>query len=98
MIVLLLVTQNEADMLRLHLEHHLTWGVDHVCVADNASTDETAEVARSFGSAVTHVRFDDFGERQRVRTRMLRDLDLRFGRAAWVGVSDTDEFWWAPRR
>jgi glycosyl transferase family 2 len=97
MIVLLLVTQNEAEMLRLHLAHHLAWGVDHVCVADNESTDATAEVARSFGSAVTHLRFADFGERQRVRTRMLRDLDARFGRAQWVGVSDTDEFWWTPR-
>ena len=45
MIVLLLVTQNEADLLRWNIRHHLEWGVDHVAVADNNSTDATAAVA-----------------------------------------------------
>jgi hypothetical protein len=96
MIVLLLTTKNEAELLRVNIEHHLRWGVDHVCVADNASTDDTADVARSFGDAVSRRVFDDFGERQRIRTAMFRGLRDRCGRIAWAGVSDTDEFWWAP--
>lgn len=96
MIVLLLTTRNECDVLRLNLQHHLGWGVDHVCVADNASEDATAEVVRAFGRSVSYVRFGDFARRQSVRTHMLREAEARHGRAAWVGVSDTDEFWWTP--
>jgi hypothetical protein len=96
MIVLLLTTKNESGLLRLNIEHHLRWGVDRVCVADNASTDDTADVVRAFGDAVSSTVFGDFGERQRVRTAMFRDLCARFGRVDWAGVSDTDEFWWAP--
>jgi len=96
MIVLLLTSKNEADLLRLNIEHHLRWGVDHVCVADNASSDETPQVVRSYGDAVSTIVFADFGERQRVRTEMLRRMRERHVRADWAGVSDTDEFWWAP--
>lgn len=96
MIVLLLTTKNESELLRLNIEHHLRWGVDHVCVADNASTDDTAHVVRSFGDAVSTAVFADFGERQRVRTSMFRGLRDGHGRIDWLGVSDTDEFWWAP--
>ena len=39
MIVLLLVTQNESELRRADIGHHLEWGVDHVAVADNASVD-----------------------------------------------------------
>ena len=94
MIVLLLVTQNESDLLRSNIRHHLEWGVDHVGVADNASTDATAEVAREFGDAVSYRRFPDFHERQTVRTAMLDDLRVGH-RVDWVGVADTDEFYWA---
>ena len=47
MIVLLLTTKNEAEVLRLNLEHHLSWGVDHVVVCDNDSTDDTPDSSRS---------------------------------------------------
>lgn len=96
MIALLLVTQNESELLRWNIRHHLEWGVDHVGVADNDSTDATAEVAREFGDAVSYRRFPDFHERQTVRTAMLDDLRTRHA-VTWVGVADTDEFYWADR-
>jgi len=95
MIVLLLTTKNEADVLRQNLEHHLAYGVDHVCVADNESDDDTQDVLREFGSHVSTEVFHDFAVRQDVRTRMLDAVRARHG-VAWAGVSDTDEFHWFP--
>jgi hypothetical protein len=94
MIVLLLVTQNEGDLLRWNIRHHLEWGVDHVAVADNASTDSTADVAREFGDQVSYQSFPEFLERQGVRTAMLDDLRAQHT-VTWAGVADTDEFYWA---
>ncbi len=93
MIVLLLTTKNEAAVLRQNLAHHLSYGVDHVCVADNASDDDTQDVLRSFGDHVSTTVFDDFAVRQRVRTQLLDAVRARHT-VTWVGVSDTDEFHW----
>jgi hypothetical protein len=94
-IVLLLVTQNEAELLRWNLEHHLGWGVDHVAVGDNNSTDATAEVVRSFGDRASYQRFDSFHDRQIVRTALL-DAQRARHQVEWAGVADTDEFFWSP--
>ncbi len=97
MIVLLLTTKNEADVLRLNLEHHLAYGVDHVAVADNESSDHTQDVIRSFGDHASTQPFHDFAVRQTVRLDLLERLRARHGGSiAWVGVSDTDEFHWTP--
>jgi glycosyltransferase involved in cell wall biosynthesis len=95
MIVLLLVTQNEADLLRWNIRHHLEWGVDHIAVADNNSTDATAAVAREFGDAVSRQTFPEFHDRQKVRAAMLDAVRARH-HVDWAGVADTDEFFWAP--
>jgi hypothetical protein len=94
-IVLLLTSQNEAEMLAWNLRHHLEWGIDRIAVADNASTDGTQDVIRGFGDAVSSVVFDDFHTRQAVRMQMLDAIKARHA-VDWVGVSDTDEFWFAP--
>jgi glycosyltransferase involved in cell wall biosynthesis len=92
-IAILLATKNEATLLRENVAHHLGWGIDHVCVADNASTDATADVCASFGGAVSYQRFDDFHQRQPERHRMLhRLLDDTGGAVEWAAISDTDEF------
>lgn len=96
MIVLLLVSQNEADLLRWNLRHHLEWGVDHIGVADNDSSDETADVVREFGDAVSYQRFVDFHDRQDVRLAML-DAVRAARSVEWAGVADTDEFFWSSR-
>lgn len=97
MIVMLLTTQNEADVLRLNIEHHLSWGIDHVVVCDNRSTDHTQDVVAAFGDRVSTTVFEDFHERQRIRTEALeRVKQAHPGAVEWVGVSDTDEFFWAP--
>jgi hypothetical protein len=96
-IVLLIATRDEAGLLQQNLDHHLEWGVDHVAVADNASVDETQEVVARYGDAVTSLVFDGDGTRRLpVLVEAFRRVEERFGAVDWAGVSDTDEFWWAP--
>lgn len=98
MLALLLVTRNEADLLRLNLQHHLDWGIDHIAVADNRSTDATPDVLREFDGPVHSRVFDDFHVRQTHRHQMLAELQaLTGGGIEWAGISDTDEFFWSPR-
>ncbi len=94
MLVLLLTSQNEAELLEWNLRHHLEYGVDHIAIADNASTDATHDVIATFGDAVSSVVFDDFHTRQTVRMQLLDAVRARHS-VNWVGVSDTDEFWFA---
>ena len=97
MIVDLLVTKNEADLLALNLEHHLEWGIDRIAVADNESTDGTRSVANAFGDAVRYRSFPDFHTRQTQRHAMLHELiDETGGAVEWAAISDTDEFFWSP--
>ena len=96
MILLFVVTRDEAELLRLNLAHHLGWGFDHVAVADNDSTDATQDVLREFGDAVTAVRIGDPNDRFLALSRLLSEIEERRGAADWVAVSDTDEFWWTP--
>ena len=94
MIVLLLTSKNEADVLRLNLDHHLSYGVDHVCVADNESSDHTQDVIREFGDHVSTEIFHDFAVRQKVRRALIDRVRAKHKGVTWVGVSDTDEFHW----
>lgn len=96
MIVLLLVTKNEATLLRENLAHHLEWGFDRIAVADNESTDATRDVVAEFGDAVVSIRFGDFHQRQTFRHRMLHEIDQESGRVEWAAIADTDEFFWSP--
>jgi hypothetical protein len=96
MIVLFVLTRNEAELLRLNLAHHLGWGFDHVAIADNESSDATQDVLQQFGDAVTATRIGDPYERYLALSRLLATIEERHGAADWVAVSDTDEFWWTP--
>lgn len=96
MLVLFVLTRNEAELLRLNLAHHLGWGFDHVAIADNESSDATQDVLGQFGDSVISTRIGDPYERYRALSGLLAKLEERHGAADWVAVSDTDEFWWAP--
>jgi hypothetical protein len=94
MIALLLTTHDEAELLDWNLAHHLESGIDFIGVADNESRDHTADVVAAYGSAVERIVFADFHDRQKVRMQLLERAGARLGRFDWVGVSDTDEFWY----
>ena len=95
MIILFVLTRNEGEMLRLNLAHHLAWGFDHVAVADNESTDATQDVLQEFGDAVTAMSIHE-PDRSAALSVLLPRIEERHGALEWVGVSDTDEFWWTP--
>jgi hypothetical protein len=95
LIALLLTTHNESSMLRLNIEHHLAWGIDHVAVCDNMSADDTPDVIRKFGASASSIRFKDFRARQAIRMEALNKLKMRHS-VEWAGVADTDELFWRP--
>jgi hypothetical protein len=78
------------------LAHHLGWGFDHVAIADNDSTDATQDVIGQFGDAVTATRISNPYDRYVALAGLLEQIEGRHGAVDWCGVSDTDEFWWAP--
>jgi len=97
MLAMLIVTKNEAELLRWNLLHHLESGIDLIGVADNKSTDATRDVVAEFGPAVRYVSFPEFAQRQAVRHTMVRSmLDETDGRLEWAAICDTDEFFWSP--
>ncbi len=97
MIVLLILTRDQADLLRHNLAHHLEWDVDHVVVVDNGSADHTQGVVREFGRSVTASVYDgDVDGRLPALVEAFHRVERHHGPVEWAGVSDTDEFWWSP--
>jgi hypothetical protein len=96
-IVLLIATRDQAELLRHNLEHHLEWSIDHVAIVDNASVDDTHEVVRAFGDAVSaRIVAGDAGDLLPALVEAFHSVEDSHGSIDWVGVSDTDEFWWSP--
>jgi glycosyl transferase family 2 len=105
MILLFLITRDESDLLRLWIEHHLSFGVDHMMIVDHLSRDDTPEILSSYNSDVTVFRLPKHslaaeGGAEHIRdvflTQCLKDFRLTYGSPDWVGLIDTDEFIWGP--
>ena len=75
------ITLNEAKKLP-GLLGRLDW-VDQIVVVDGGSTDDTVEIARSFGCAVHHRPFDAFARQ--------RNHALGLAAGDWVLSVDADE-------
>jgi hypothetical protein len=96
-LVMTLLVRDEEDILRSHLDFHLSQGVDRIIVTDNGSEDATVDILREY-EARGSVRLlfepsDDYSQGRWV-TRMARLAATDEG-ADWVINSDADEFWWA---
>lgn len=91
-----LLVRDEQDILRENIAFHLDRGVDHVILMDNASVDDTAEIAHEYARrgvlTYLHQPEDDYSQGRWV-TAMARRAFEEF-RADWVINNDADEFWW----
>lgn len=88
------MVKNEQDILQPVLEHMISQ-VDHVIIADNMSTDNTAEILRGFGDTITVLQDDDPAYEQSRKMSALAERALLMG-AEWVVPFDADEYWYSP--
>ena len=84
--------KDEADIIGPVVEHMLTQ-VDHVLIADNASTDGTREILAEL--PVTLLDDSEVGYFQSRQMSALAAQAADEG-AAWVVPFDTDEWWYSP--
>jgi Glycosyl transferase family 2 len=97
-LVMTLLARDEADIIRTHLEYHLSAGVDFVIATDHRSEDGTTDVLEEYERAgVLQLLREEsqFIRQDEWQTRMAR-LATTEHAADWVITSDADEFWW-PR-
>jgi glycosyltransferase involved in cell wall biosynthesis len=80
---LCMIVKNEADKLPRCLSS-VKDIVDEIIVVDTGSTDQTAEIARSFGAAVCHFTWNN-------NFSAARNESLRYAQGKWVLVLDADE-------
>lgn len=91
--------RNEADTAGPVIEHMFAQGVDQVLVADNRSTDRTAEIlARLADRRPLHVVQDNLeAHLQGAKMGVLVAVARRCG-ADWIVPFDADELWFAEGR
>ena len=93
-LVMTLLVRDEADILRLNLEHHLAQGIDHFIVTDNRSVDSTPVILEEYSSrgllSWIHEPSETYDQALWV-TRMAERAAS--DGADWVIHADADEFW-----
>lgn len=98
MIAAVMLVKDESDMVGWTLLHLLEQGVDRIYVADNGSTDGTAELLASFAAGwpgqVTVGHDPDPGYWQSEKTTALAVKAWQDG-SRWVIPCDADEIWTA---
>lgn len=83
MISLCIIAKNEAKWMRDFLTH-LEPIISEIIMIDTGSTDETVEIAETFGAKITKMKWDgDFSR--------ARNLSLSLASKPWILVMDPDE-------
>jgi GT2 family glycosyltransferase/glycosyltransferase involved in cell wall biosynthesis len=92
-IVGLMLVRNEADILRVNLQYHLSSGIDRFLVVDNGSSDGTDRVLEELArnGRVRWTRDSGPYRQAEITTELAREAFL--GGADWVIPIDADEFW-----
>lgn len=92
-----LMTRNEADLLRVNLVHHLSSHCERVIVVDNGSTDATPKILKRLAKHHAISWTTEAGALHQSETVNALAQDARKAGAEWVLPLDTDEFWHAAR-
>ncbi|MBV7411173.1 glycosyltransferase family 2 protein [Dermabacteraceae bacterium TAE3-ERU27] len=88
------VIKNEADVIGLSIQNLLSQGVDAILVMDNGSTDNSADVVKSFFHTGKVFLGEDslFAHEQAEKITFLSRLVTSLG-ARWIIPFDADELW-----
>ena len=86
------MARNEADIIASTVAHMLTQ-VDHVLVADNLSTDDTARILSESGVEVIDDPDPAYRQSEKMTALAQRARDAG---ATWVVPFDADEIWYSP--
>jgi glycosyltransferase involved in cell wall biosynthesis len=80
---------NAAQFIRETLDSVLnqTLPADEVLVIDDGSTDETASIAESYGSAVRVFR------RPNLKQSVSRNFGVQEAKSEWIAFNDADDIW-----
>ncbi|MGK2878692.1 MAG: glycosyltransferase family 2 protein [Solirubrobacterales bacterium] len=97
MIVGILMTRNEVDVLRLNIVHHLYTSCDRVIVIDNGSTDRSRTVLKRLAKKLPLDWTLKKGALDQGEAFTAMAQEARAMGAEWVIPLDTDEFWRSVR-
>ena len=91
------LVKDEVDIIQITLRHQLDQGLDGIIVADNCSTDGTAELLRELAGTLPIFVTTDGVESSLPRCQRCRSWRRWRGRAGadWIVPFDADEFWFA---
>jgi len=90
------LVKDEVDIIEITLRHQLDQGLDGIIVADNRSTDGTAELLRDLARTLpVFVTTDAWSAHyQGIKMSLLASMARSAG-AAWIVPFDADELWFA---
>lgn len=94
-LVLTLLCRNEEDIISSTINFHLSQGIDKIIVTDNASTDGTRSILKTFERDERVIVLDEVShthDQSKWVTRMSNVAKDDLG-ANWIIHSDADEFW-----
>ena len=91
-----MAVRNEADIVGINVAHHLAAGLDRILVADNGSTDGTAELLEGLSrdGGVRWTSAEGAFRQSELTSALAREAFLQG--ADWVVPIDADEFFQAP--
>jgi len=96
MLVQIIFTRNEGDLLEESIRFHLKSGVDFFLVTDNGSTDKTPDVLKKFEAiGVLKSFLDRRAKPQKECMEAMTKFALNYLNPHWMILSDTDEFWYS---